>query len=94
VLASTVHWTPLVNGYSGFTPPSFVERSELLRHFPDDAAIRLLHELGVSHVVVHLGRYRSPRRERIAELLASRADFELVETGPDGERLYRLRQAD
>jgi hypothetical protein len=93
VLASTVHWTPLVNGYSGFTPPAFVERAQTLRHFPDEAAIALLRELRVSHVVVHLGRYRSPRRERIEALLASRADFELLETGPDGERLYRLREA-
>jgi hypothetical protein len=93
VLASTVHWTPLVNGYSGFTPPAFVERAELLRHFPDEAAIALLHELRVSHVVVHLGRYRSPRRERVEERLAARPELELLETGPDGERLYRLRGA-
>lgn len=93
VLASTVHWTPLVNGYSGFTPPAFVERAEVLRHFPDEAAIALLHELGVSHVIVHLGRYRPPRAERIATLLAARPDFQLLEAGTDGERLYRLGPA-
>jgi hypothetical protein len=90
VLASTEHWTPLVNGYGGFTPPSFVERSQVLSHFPGETAIGLLHDLGVTHVIVHLERYGSQRTQRVTSTLGARADFQLLETGPAGEQLYRL----
>ncbi|MEE8146863.1 MAG: hypothetical protein V3T24_04610 [Longimicrobiales bacterium] len=91
VLASTTHWTPLVNGYSGVAPRDFGQRAEILRHFPDPAAIEELHRLGVSHMIVHLGRYRLPvRQRRIVDFLERRDDVEWVATVPAGERLYRL----
>jgi hypothetical protein len=91
VLASTQHWKPLVNGYSGFTPPSFVGRGDLLRRFPDDAAVQELRRLGVTLVTVHFGRYGSARAREVAERLAACADLEPLAAGPGGERLYRLR---
>lgn len=92
VLASTVHWKPLVNGYSGFTPASFVRRAELLRGFPDDAALAELQRLGVTHVAVHFARYREPRLTSLRQSLETRPDLELLLTGPSGERLYLLRR--
>jgi hypothetical protein len=92
VLASTVHWKPLVNGYSGFTPPSFVRRAELLRGFPDDAAFAELQRLGVTHVAVHFARYREPRLTSLRDSLQTLPGLELLETGPSGERLYLLRR--
>jgi hypothetical protein len=91
VLASTTHWTPLVNGYSGVAPPGFRERAEILQHFPDPSALDELNRLGASHFIVHLGRYRlAARRERILDFLEGRNDVEWVATAPDGDRLYRL----
>jgi hypothetical protein len=91
VLASTTHWTPLVNGYSGIAPPAYAERAKILRHFPDPAAVRELRRLGASHMIVHMGRYRLPvRRRRIIDFLEDRDDVAWVATAPDGERLYRL----
>jgi len=90
VLASTTHWTPLVNGYSGFAPRGYEERAETLRHFPDPTAIEALHRLGVSHVIVHMGRYGAQRQHRIIDFLQRREDVAWVATGPSGERLYRL----
>jgi hypothetical protein len=93
VLASTAHWTPLVNGYSGMAPAAYEARARVLHHFPTARAIDELHRLGVSHVVVHLDRY-GPRRQRsTVACLDARPDFELVTTGPDGARLYRLGPA-
>jgi hypothetical protein len=91
VLASTTHWRPLVNGYSGFTPKAFVARADALRDFPEPAALAELRRLGVTHVVVHMARYREPRAARLAAALSETAALELVETGPFAERLYRLR---
>jgi hypothetical protein len=53
MLNSTAHWQPLVNGYSGFQPPSFYENVEALQGFPDDRAFARLHGLGVTHLFVH-----------------------------------------
>lgn len=53
VYASTAHWKPLLNGYSGFTPASYVRRAETLAGFPDDRALAELRAAGVTHVVVH-----------------------------------------
>ncbi len=63
VLNSTAHWKPLVNGYSGFTPPSYVENARALQGFPDDRARDRLRQLGVTHVVVHLEAYGRRRTE-------------------------------
>ncbi|MGD8897921.1 MAG: hypothetical protein PVJ73_17970 [Acidobacteriota bacterium] len=91
VLASTTHWTPLVNGYSGVAPSGFERRAEILRHFPDPATIEELHRLGASHLIVHMDRYRLPvRRRRIIDFMEGRDDVVWVATAPGGERLYRL----
>ncbi len=53
MLNSTRHWHPILNGYSGFFPVSYVRAAEALRRFPDYDALALLHERSVTHVVVH-----------------------------------------
>ena len=50
---STRHWRPLLNGYSGFRPPSYDRSYEAMRTFPSDASLIALLQLGVTHVVVH-----------------------------------------
>jgi hypothetical protein len=94
VLASTQHWRPLVNGYSGFTPPSYARRAEILRDFPDAAALAELRALSVTHVVVHYGRYRDARAAAIRRRLQEHAAFTLVATGEGGEVLYRFAPAE
>ena len=93
VLASTAHWKPLVNGYSGFTPSAFAGRAERLRGFPDDASLAELRAVGATHVTVHVARYRAPRLLAIEFALHARPELELLETGPSGERLYLVKKA-
>lgn len=50
---STRHWRPLLNGYSGFRPPSYAETYEALRGFPSDASLMGLYARQVAYVVVH-----------------------------------------
>ena len=54
---SRVHWKPLVNGYSGGTPPGYVETQRLLETFPDTASLQRLVDLNVRYVVVHAQLY-------------------------------------
>jgi hypothetical protein len=87
MLNSTEHWLPIVNGYSGFQPPSFVENAAALGTFPAEPAFARMHALGVTYLFVHT-----------AQLPAGTA--QMVDGRPDVERirvegttiLYRLRR--
>jgi len=51
--ASIFHWKPLVNGYSGTYPASYLQRMERLRHFPDATSLRQLKADDVRYVILH-----------------------------------------
>ncbi len=82
MLYSTVHWKPMLNGYSGFLPMSYVDHVEALRDFPEPATLAALVGFGVTHVVVH-------RPELRARLDAIDAFAPLA--GEPGTWIYRLR---
>ena len=56
--ASTEHWLPLVNGYSGLTPERQRQLASEMQAFPDArslAELRQLAEQGVKYLIVHPG---------------------------------------
>ena len=53
MLSSTSHWMPLVNGYSSYMPPDFVEKTETLGAFPTEQALRVLERDRVRYVIFH-----------------------------------------
>jgi len=57
---SIFHWKPLVNGYSGFYPPTYVRRVLDVRRFPEPVALRVLQRDGVRYIVVHARGYADP----------------------------------
>jgi hypothetical protein len=58
---STVHWRPLVNGYSGFVPPSYEKLVVTLSDIPrfPQLALSTLREHRATHAVVHEAAYLS-----------------------------------
>jgi len=50
---STLHWRPLLNGYSGFYPSSYLTLLNHMRAFPDTATIAELQRRGATVIVVH-----------------------------------------
>ena len=54
---STFHWFPLVNGYSGVYPESYLARLERLRSFPGETAMLQLKRDGVRYVILHGSAY-------------------------------------
>ena len=90
---STFHWFPLVNGYSGNFPPSYLDRFDRLLDFPDDRALRQLRRDDVSYLIVHEASYSEARVEEIHALLneAGLADLGGFDDGLGPARLYRLR---
>jgi hypothetical protein len=70
---STYHWFPLVNGYSGTYPPSYLRRLAQLREFPDDRSIVQLERDNVAYVIVHVSAYDISQSARILSGLERRA---------------------
>ena len=66
---STFHWKRLVNGYSGFYPPSYLRRLARLARFPDEASVASLRRENVRYVVVHADGYPPGERVLIVERL-------------------------
>ena len=54
---SSFHWFPIVNGYSGVYPPSYLGRLERLRTFPSETAVLQLRRDSVQYVIVHGSAY-------------------------------------
>ena len=52
MLYATRSFAPMLNGYSGFTPQSYLRHARAMEPFPDAASIRYLRQVGVTHVVV------------------------------------------
>ena len=64
---STYHWHPLVNGYSGFSPPPYGEVSAQLDAFPDPPAVEYLRGLNVRYLVVHMDKLADATRQRFVD---------------------------
>ena len=90
VLASTAHWRPLMNGYSGYIPASYQRYADSFWYFPQDWAIAAMKDAGVTHVVVHTADFARDNMD-VVPLLDKRTDMELLAIGPGGVRLYRMR---
>jgi hypothetical protein len=90
VLANSRYLRPLVNGYSGFQPPTFEERGRALNSFPAQLALANLKVLGVTHVTVHRAAFAERFGEATLNAIDTVIELELVDEA-DGVRLYRLR---
>ena len=49
------HWSPMVNGYSGFIPDSYKQVRSDIGRFPDDEGVDALRRRGVTYVTVNCG---------------------------------------
>jgi hypothetical protein len=90
---STFHWFPLVNGYSGVYPASYLARIEGLRTFPDDRSIDRLRRDGVRYVIVHASAYEPEVRSSLEHRLDRPEMIELgrFQDGSGTALLYRMR---
>jgi hypothetical protein len=90
---STFHWQKLVNGQSGWLPPSYKDLLDAQRDFPSEKAIAYLRHRGVEYIGVHGAFYDPKKFAEVAAALDARGDVELVTKAPwegSESRLYRL----
>jgi hypothetical protein len=90
VLASTAHWRPLMNGYSGYTPASYGHYADTFWYFPEERSIAAMKGAGVTHVMVHPAGFGRDADD-VIQRISARPDMELLAVGPGGMRLYRLK---
>jgi hypothetical protein len=89
---STAHWHRLVNGYSGFYPPSYIRLVETVWRFPRREAVDYMKRLGIRYVILH--EEFAPRQYTdIRAQLANHLLFEWLFTEGDAGRevtVYRV----
>ena len=94
---STFHWQHLVNGYSGFFPPSYNRVLNAMLNFPDEASFNAMKSRGAHYLFVHGERLYGARYEQLIPELEKRRDLQLISrrpaVGPNGHQeisLYRI----
>jgi hypothetical protein len=79
---STFHWQYLINGYSGFFPPSYLKVVKAVQRFPDDAAFDAIKSHGVRYLVIHGEWLYGARYETLVADLNRRPDLTLISRRP------------
>jgi hypothetical protein len=82
---STVHWRPLVNGYSGFFPPHYSRLGAALRDIArhPDLSWEAIRASGATHVIVHEAAYRNDEGREISRFLTARGATDVYRDGTD-----------
>ena len=79
---STFHWQWLVNGYSGFFPPSYRRLVTATPTFPDEPSMDAIRSHGVRYLVIHGEYLRGNRYQTLIPQLDQRPDLTLVSRHP------------
>jgi hypothetical protein len=94
---ASLHWKPIVNGYSGYMPPDYLGIFRALggRTFrpPDERTLDRLRGWGVTHVLVRTAAYRRPEDLRALAAWEAGGAAALVYDG-GGDRIYRIGRSD
>lgn len=91
---STYHWKKIVNGYSGYTAPSYFMIWQEMDSFPSQDSIDLLRGLGVKYCIVHLNRYAIDRQEQLIREIEQRRDLKLVKIFDSHDYVYQIEPID
>jgi len=85
---STQHWQPLVNGYSGFVPESYLALVEGLRGFPDATTAETLRVHQVRYLLVHERSYVTGDFARDVAVLRADPTLQWVGSFPWNDRTH------
>jgi hypothetical protein len=66
---STAHWMPLINGYSDYIPPDFIESAATVQSFPSREAFRALEARHARYAVFHMSAYGDQDRAALSARL-------------------------
>jgi hypothetical protein len=82
---STVHWRPLVNGYSGVFPPHYGLLTSALSEMPrhPDVSLDALGKTGATHVIIHEAAYLDTEGTDTSALLRGAGAVEIFRDESD-----------
>jgi hypothetical protein len=87
---STRHWKPLVNGYSDYFPPDFVQNAPKIHAFPAPVSLEILRRYPVRYLLVHMDMYE-PRGRAIIDAGVEQLRGQLRPLASvGGDRLFEL----
>ena len=90
---STYHWFPIINGSSGYAPPTYGQILRELQLFPTHDGVTFLGAIGVKWVVVHFGQLQP--HEALLWRLAPLADWGVEKVAEFGsDVVYKIPPAD
>lgn len=92
LLAQTVHFKPIVAGYSGIATSAYDARLNDLGTFPGDAARRRIAEIGVTHVVLHMDKLRDAFGQAALDAINA-VPWVRLEIEDETTRVYRVLDA-
>jgi hypothetical protein len=88
---STLHWNPLVNGYSGIEPRRYVHIRDLMWSFPSEEFLDALRDAGTRYVVVHRRGYGPFQWARLQKGMPRALEHSLRQVVElDGDIVYEL----
>ena len=90
MLGSTSHWQPLVNGYSDYIPPDFIEGAPTVGRFPTPAGFAWLQERRARYAIFHLGLYDPASRDALRQNIASHSEYLRPMWTHDSVLLYEI----
>jgi hypothetical protein len=90
MLNSTTHWNPLMNGYSDYTPPDYLERLPTLAAFPSRPALQLLAPDRVRYAAFHMYWYNAENQHDVLTRLKELEQYFRPLYIDDDTRLYEI----
>ena len=90
MLSSTIHWMPLVNGYSDYTPPDHEESIKVLADFPTRESLQNLVLTRVRYAVIHVDAYSPDARAAVFTRLQTFAPYLRERCVDERIRLYEI----
>jgi hypothetical protein len=90
MLNSTTHWMPMLNGYSDYIPPDFVEHVMTLAPFPTEPALKLIEPLKVRYAVFHMYGYNQENRQDVMTRLKALERYFRPIYIDEATRLYEI----
>jgi hypothetical protein len=90
--ASTLHWKPIANGYSGYMAESYLAMVNHIPFVPHDDGFELLRNMGITHVVLHLEKGRLKAVQRWEGRFGTGPDRRMEKVWQEpGIAIYRLK---
>jgi hypothetical protein len=87
----TLHWRPIVNGFSAHFPAAYVQLTAVCCHpMPDPATLATLRAEGVSHILIHRSDLENGERHALDDWAAGNAAIATLAYSGQGDRVYRL----